>query len=571
MLKDEIQTARDSSPSHIREIALKLNGTLLKEGEVEDLLGKDKQNKRSGNVVVDLLTRRIDYVQQNSATIEKQLNSAEKQLAGVDVLLEPGMENEEGLPMMDIEEELDAEGNEVSSSINQTGESAAEVVEVLRKAGLQKFGKKKEVALEPALKEPLSISPIPPSAGTTTAATGSVSKKATLEPSQGASTESITPKSVSSAEVVDDGPPTKSPLELHGYNDDLAAANFSSGTKVIELDNDNNMVASYPIIPQGESPEDAELRRQMLQYGLSEVGQIVAELDLDRPTVSYSDDDDSDNDYDGYNSEDDNDDDEEEDDYGRSTTPVVTEQYRNRMLKLEQQLNARMLQNIGPQPDASPLAEHVGDIRTMPIPNDDQFDQSLDVSKPTSLNSKNHAGLQKGVRFAEDVDVSQFMSSRQVTAKPNHLLDKAASTITDTTIERSSATFQVSTEAGKRAKVSKPTESGVGSSHLSPMLPTDRFAAIRPVPTGPSGRTLANTITEHVPSSSQPVAPDEFNPIALHREIQAEFHKARNKFIQQQGGFKPTTENEERHVIDEDGNTKKVSRFRAARLKADGL
>ncbi|KAH7397298.1 Prefoldin subunit-domain-containing protein [Pyrenochaeta sp. MPI-SDFR-AT-0127] len=506
MLKDEIQTARDSSPSHIREIALKLNGTLLKEGEVEDLLGKDKQNKRSGNVVVDLLTRRIDYVQQNSATIEKQLNSAEKQLAGVDVLLEPGMENEEGLPMMDIEEELDAEGNEVSSSINQTGESAAEVVEVLRKAGLQKFGKKKE-----------------------------------------------------------------SPLELHGYNDDLAAANFSSGTKVIELDNDNNMVASYPIIPQGESPEDAELRRQMLQYGLSEVGQIVAELDLDRPTVSYSDDDDSDNDYDGYNSEDDNDDDEEEDDYGRSTTPVVTEQYRNRMLKLEQQLNARMLQNIGPQPDASPLAEHVGDIRTMPIPNDDQFDQSLDVSKPTSLNSKNHAGLQKGVRFAEDVDVSQFMSSRQVTAKPNHLLDKAASTITDTTIERSSATFQVSTEAGKRAKVSKPTESGVGSSHLSPMLPTDRFAAIRPVPTGPSGRTLANTITEHVPSSSQPVAPDEFNPIALHREIQAEFHKARNKFIQQQGGFKPTTENEERHVIDEDGNTKKVSRFRAARLKADGL
>ena len=87
---------------------------------------------------MDCNTNKAWLVAAGRMVFRKQLDAAEKRLAGVDVLLEPGMDNEEGLPMMDIEEELDEEGNEVASSVNQTGKAAAEIVEVLRKASIQK-------------------------------------------------------------------------------------------------------------------------------------------------------------------------------------------------------------------------------------------------------------------------------------------------------------------------------------------------------------------------------------------------------------------------------------------------
>src|SRR5690242_2516769 len=288
MFKEEIETADDPSPSQMHIIAQDLEASLLNKKEVDELLGKD----RTANQVVDLVQRRIDYVQQNSATVEKQLDAAEKQLAGVNVLLDPGVDNEEGLPMMDIEEELDEEGNAVSSSVNQTGKGAAEVVEALRKAGLQKaelekmlngvVDKQSPAADAPPVQAPAAplMTEAQPALVETPAAT--LPKPAVPE---------NTKKSVSFADEVGVAPVSRAraALERDGYNEDFDALNFTHGTKVIELDEDENMVASYPIIPQGESPEDAELRRQMLQYGLSEVGQVVAELDLDHPTADYSD------------------------------------------------------------------------------------------------------------------------------------------------------------------------------------------------------------------------------------------------------------------------------------------
>lgn len=104
------------------------------------------------------------------------------------------------------------------------------------------------------------------------------------------------------------------------------------------------------------------------------------------------------------------------------------------------------------------------------------------------------------------------------------------------------------------------------------MLPTPSVPEPPPVPSGPVGRTIANTITEHAPLPSEPQAPDEFDAVLLNREIQAEYHKARNRFIQRQGGFKATEEDEESPIVEErDGKTKKVSRFMAARLKAEGM
>ncbi|OAG18734.1 hypothetical protein CC77DRAFT_940150 [Alternaria alternata] len=507
-LKEEIQEAGDPSPSQIREMARDLELTLLDQKEVEELLCKNSPSERTANQVIDMISRRVDYVRTSSATIEKNLDTAEKKLAGVDVLLEPGMDNEEGEPMMDIEEELDDEGNEVSSSVNQTGKAAAELVEVLRKAGIQKAELEKKNAEEKAQDTP---SPTTPASHT------------------------------------------------------VASLLFPEGTRAIDLEQDD-VDLSNAIIPSDETPEEAELRRQMLQYGMSEIGQIVAELDLDQPTASYSDEEDDD-DYGDYDTEDE----EEEDEYGRSTKPVITEDYRKQMMELEKKLGARMLENVGPESGQHSLEEHIGDIRTMRVKSDDQFDESLGTSSATPATDDTKEPKKKGVRFADNLDISEAPKPVQQPARATQAVAKSTPTMSDTIVERS-AVPATPVEPPKPAKVSKFKSARAAANTAPQVLPTPSVPEPPPVPSGPVGRTIANTITEHAPLPSEPQAPDEFDAVLLNREIQAEYHKARNRFIQRQGGFKATEEDEESPIVEErDGKTKKVSRFMAARLKAEGM
>lgn len=561
MFKEEIEGAEDSSPTQMRTIAQDLGASLLNGKEVDELLGKD----RTANQVVDLVQRRIDYVQQNSATIEKQLDAAEKQLAGVDVLLDPGVDNEEGLPMMDIEEELDEEGNAVSSSVNQTGKGAAEVVEALRKAGLQKADLDKMMQAVGQKKTPAADAlPTPASPASITAEAKAVTPEILLVEDVTSTETETSKKSVSFAKEVEVEPSkARIALEQDGYNEDLDALNFTKGTKVIELDQDDNLVASYPVIPQGESPEDAELRRQMLQYGLSEVGQVVAELDLDNPTAEYSDFDDD------YDDEDEEDEDEDEDEYGRSTRPAVTDDYRKQMLELEKKLGARMLENVGPRSEDDDTVEQAESVRLLKVQKDDKFDDTISATKPKTGASTSG---KKGVRFADDLDiseVSQPVRAPEATTVPA----KPAPTMSDV-IERPTQPFQPPTApSSKPAKVSR-FKSTRATNPPPQTLPNPPAPSPQPIPTGPTNRTLAPTVIEHIaPSSpSSPPPPDEFDPAVLNREIQQEYHKARNKFIQQQGGFKPTAEDEASPIVEErGGQTRRVSRFMAAKLRGEGM
>jgi unconventional prefoldin RPB5 interactor 1 len=563
MLADEVQSVEDATPAQIRTIAQNLDSALLDGKEIEELLGKDLDTKRTANQVVDMISRRIDYVQQNSATIEKQLDAAEKQLAGVDILLEPGMENEEGLPMMDIEEELDEQGNAISSSVSQTGKAAAEIAEVLRKVGIQKaeMEKQKQNGAVQAQQETLdhaSPTPLPPTPAKAAGPTAESTAKSQPSPDRSASEPSK--KSVSFAEDTKPEVPVKaSALEQEGYNDDLEYMNFTRGSKVIELDEDDNELASYPIIPQGESPEDAELRRQMLQYGLSEVGQIVAELDLDDPNAEYSEDE-----------GDETEDEEYEDEYGRSMKPLVTEEYRKQMLELENKLNARMMENVGPQESSDSLAEHVDDVRLLRIRKDEQFDESLGTAKAEA--TKTDAN-KKGVRFADALDVSEAPQPVHQPTAPSEARTKAPPTMSDTIVERSVTGSSAAAAPSKPAKVSRFKSGRSGASQPPQFLPNPTaIPEPQAVPSGPAGRTLAQTITEHEASTTEPDAPDEFDPGVIHREIQAEYNKARNRYIQQNDGFKPTQDDIESPMVeDKDGQTKKVSRFMAARLKGSGV
>ncbi|KAI4680826.1 hypothetical protein J4E81_010010 [Alternaria sp. BMP 2799] len=560
-LKEEIQGASDPSPSQIREMARDLDLTLLDHKEVEELLCKNSPKERTANQVIDMISRRIDYVRTSSATIEKNLDAAEKKLAGVDVLLEPGMDNEEGEPMMDIEEELDDDGNEVSSSVNQTGKAAAELVEVLRKAGVQKAELEKKNAAEAQEASPDAPSTSTPTSHTTPESKSSPSSSEntpTLPSSQASDPEPVK-KSVSFSEEVDVEPipkATPQPAQLDHE------AKFSVDE---ELTQDDYESLANAIIPDDESVEEAELRRQMLQYGMSEVGQIVAELDLDQPTASYSDEEDDD-DYGDYDTEDE----EEEDEYGRSTKPVITEDYRKQMMELERKLGARMLENVGPESGKPSLEDHIGDIRTMKVKSDDQFDESMASPATTPAPADTKESKKKGVRFADDLDISEAPKPVQEPAGAARLPIRSTTTISDTIVERS-AVPAAPVEPPKPAKVSR-FKSARAASNTPQMLPTPPVPEASPVPSGPAGRTLATTITEHAPLPSEPQAPDEFDPVLLDREIKAEYHKARNRFIQRQGGFKATEEDEESPIVEErDGKTKKVSRFMAARLKAEGM
>ncbi|KAF2273616.1 uncharacterized protein EI97DRAFT_147375 [Westerdykella ornata] len=562
MLKEEIQAADNPSPDKMVEIGRSLSASLLDEKEILQLVGKD-QTKRTANQVIDMMSRRVDYVQQNITTVAKQLDAAEKRLAGTSVLLEPDLENEEGLPLMDIQEELDEEGNVISSSVLQPGKSAPEIVDALRKAGIQKLGKQGAAESEEKKDPPSSNQKDNVLTKEEDTKHLQTSDNAPIKSESTAGQPAPAKKSVSFSEDTkpEAVPEGQSALERTGYNDELADYNFTKGTRVIEVDEDDNEIASYPIIPQGESPEDAELRRQMLQYGLSEVGRVVAEIDLDGPDEGYSDE------MEDYDS--DEDESELEDEYGRSLKREITDEYRAKMLELERKLNARMLENVGPRPDTHPLAEFSDDVRTVKIRNDAEFDESM-----SKENTSEAASQKKGVRFADHVDIAPVSPPGKDQIDNPEPGRPAAPTISDTIVERTGpAAEQPSAGSPKPAKVSRFRSARAATTQSSmKMLPTPSVPEPLPVPQGPKGQTLASTIVEHDHQASEPHVPDEFDPVVVNREIQIQYHKMRNRMIQQQGGFKPTQEEEDYPLIEEqDGKTKKVSRFRAARLKADGL
>ena len=597
MLKEEIQNANNPSPAQISRIGRDLGGKLVNEKEVEGFLGKDQSTKRTANQVVDMISRRVDYVQQNITTVEKQLDTAEKKLSGVSVLLKPDMENEEGLPWIDIEEELDDEENVISGKTSQPGKAAPEIVEILRKTGIKK------AELE-GLDDRLGLNGEPSSSTTLISSTNANTANSIKTNATSIIPRSTTPKATPSKKSVSfakdtkleptpkppapprpvyampapepkPAPPTKKAgtLETAGYNESLANYNFTRGTKVVELDEDDNEIASYPIIPQDETPEAAELRRQMLQYGLSEVGAVVAEIDLERPTVEYSgdEDDDMDEDYDDdFDNYEDSEIEEVEDKFGRTTKRVITDGYKKQMMELEKKLNARMMENVGPREDAHPLAEHANDVRSLKILKDEAVDDLLKNAEPADSNIDS----KKGVRFADNVDVSP---APQSVKEPVEALEPTVTrkpTMADSIVERSGAAPQPPTATpSKPAKVSRFKSAKTSSAKPTiNMLPPQPIPEPQPFPTGPSGQIVANEVVEKTTQPSDHQAPDEFDPIVVNRQIQAEYHKLRNTMINRQGGFMPDDDEKDDPLMEErNGKMKKVSRFMAARLKSEEL
>ena len=551
-LKEEILAA-NPTPNRKELVALArgYQGELVTNKEIEDILGASAS--RTAAQVVNLLDRRIDYVEQNVKTIEKQIGAAEKKLAAATVISTPDVRNDEGLPLTEIVEELDEEGNIISSHTSTPGSAKPQLLEVLQKAGVKDLP-------EPAPQPRIISSQVEKNIKTPQAAPES--KK----------------KGVKFSDDTKTGPEGQKSKTAKRVEEIMSLARQQDAKPT-----------EPPIIPTDESLEDAALRREMLQYGMSEVGAVVAELELEEDS------DWTEEDYgqDGTSSTDD------EDEFGRSTGNVVDTALRQRMVELEERLGVRMMENIGNKASEYDIVkEGIGRIKINGQDESSQADgdsmaQAASGKPPQGDKSENSpTSAKKSVRFSEKLDIASAHQPPAPVANPQkHITDPVSDIVERTSPKQAvSPTTPKKTSRFRSARTATPNIingplASSSASSISPLLSLQPVIPSAPkpfstsiqfspaeertriMPTGPEGRTLASTIVEReVPLNASAAEPDELDPQLLHQEVATEYHKMRNRMIQRQGGFLKEEEGEIVPFTEEEGGPKKMSRFKAARL-----
>lgn len=590
-LKEEIMSKPNPTTEDLLEIGRDFNGEALTVVEIDDILNL-KDTPRTVKQVVDLLDKRLEYVSKNVEDTGKLLMAAEKKMQRAEMVredLEGGGMDDEGLPVTEITEELDENDNIISYKTSNPGAQKGQLLDVLKKAGVteqdlaemaqngaNKPEQPKPVAQKPTVKQPEvkkveAKKPHPLSQVT-------VSDKEVLETDSLPETLpgiTIQPKKkgVSFASDTKPGPdtfPSATQKKIEAIMSLASAQNAPIPSEGPEA----------PIIPEDEDEEDARMRREMLAYGMSEMGSVVAELELE---------DGSDWDEDDYTDEEITDDDEEEDQYGRSTRKVVDEDMHKRMRELEEKLGVRGLINVGskPPPDVSmeKFTPEAG-IAQLKITQEDVDSQAKLATeeelkssfKDTKLDANGNVvpkKAKKGVSFNTQLDISP--APEPVKAALPDKQKPVAAPISDIVERKPLEAIAAPKVPEPPKKVSKFKAARAGAGPSAPFLPPafQPVRSDRAVPSGPENTTLASTIIERDSiSTDNVVEPDELDPGLLQQEVAMEYHKKRNNMIQKEGGF-----NEKRELVAPDGTildeqlfeadgkpVKKMSRFMAARL-----
>lgn len=535
-----------------------LGGELVNDDEIQQILGGKQGITRSRGQVVDLIGRRIDYVKQNVATMEKRLRVAEDELYNMDSIDAPV--DGGAFAVKEIMEELDEEGNVVSSSINTPGDQASQLLETLKKAGVEDI----------------------PENFTTTATSGDAPNGATPSAPEQKAENGDTAEDQSQRTTT-----STSPLsETNGASAQEEEIDLSKPVSLVTAEDR----AQPPVTDIDESVEDASLRREMLQYGIDEVGAIVAELELDEEGSEFSVDEDE---YDWDDEE------ENEDEFGRSHT-VLSDEYHQQMRELEAKLNVRGMYNMGKNSAGFPE-----DIR------EDLEKPSAAVVSQDEPESSKGKKPKKRVAFADDLDIAPAPEAPAVERKTLPPQPDVP-VLLDAIVERTDPTQAAPAAAEERpkkfskfksARASTATDDTTGSSIIPPTTPKpSKFAEGRArkqvnavpsnttpelfpatpkepkpfsapitvpwepaVPQPPEGKTLADQLVEReiTPGAAAP-EPDELDESIHRREIASEFYKVRNRMIHQQGGF---VNNEQEHELIEEEGQPRISKFRAARMR----
>lgn len=379
------------------------------------------------------------------------------------------------------------------------------------------------------------------------------------------------------------------------WTTNIKDASLSGHAAAPDIGSDNGKSVSSekpfsPVVPTGESPEDALLRHQMLKYNMEDVGAVVAEIDLE-DEADWSDE----GEYDVFEEiigdEDDEEENEDEDEFGRTKRRVIDDRYRMEMLELERKLNQKVMQNLGLDVHSGDLNKHEirnevvhnGEQATRPDPSlihqvlkiesEMQDSPSLDASH--SLRTGQPQPQRVGISTTKlsnslqsTKKVSRFKASRKgvsaedKNAPPTPPTSAPKALVASTIVERS---------------ISKPLPLITVSQPKPPVISS--IVEKQPLPLSPAGTPITESnpytpsTSKEINSSTVAIEPDGLEPSLLQHQVATEYHRMRNRMIQRQGGFLASAEEEASGgmvSLDEEEGGKKVSRFKAARLRSMG-
>lgn len=553
-LKEEVEELpRDPPPNEqLRRIRRDFDSKLLSKKEINEILGKN--DLRALDQIVSVLSRRMDYVEQNIDSLTKLLETEENRLAAAETVAQPdaATDEESGLPIADIIEELDDDDNVINVRVRGAADAEPKIVEALKKMGI------KEEDL-PETDEALAASPKrgeadkEPAPGSAPTTSGSQESAPHDEPSS-------RKKSVSFAEDTKPGedqvePPTSS-----------RAA--QTRERVMQQARDQEaMDMSSAVIPDNESAAESQLRREMLEYSMSEIGPVVAELQLEE---DYSDDED-DLEWAGVDEEGEETDEDGEDELGRSKRSCVTSDYIKRMQELEKRLNVQSAFTVGKsETEPKKLDEGIGRISI------------VSESSPSAAASPASAPREKkSVSFAPELDIAPESVAQPLSdGKPKERKIAHVGDIVEKTAEPEmlkdpeEPPKRVSRFKKERGTVASPSPSQGGALPPGPaQLPTNFFpagASAPTEPTPPEHETMSHTVVER-PTAPDATEPDDMDDTMLYQAAAVEYNRLRNQMIQKQGGFTEqdgAIDSETGLVpLDEElGGPKRMSKFKAARL-----
>lgn len=546
-LKEEVQAlAETSTAEELRRVRAGFDGELLVGKELDEVFG---QQQRSRDQIVNVLDRRIDYVSQNVRCLQTQLEKAELEIFDAEASNEQGAVNENGPAMTDIVEELDKDGNVLSFRLNRPGDALPRVKAALEKAGID------APSLEPASAVPQQH-----------VNTVSHPKK---EP--GKKVKESIPLPPESTPAQDAIPPVS------------RMAKRVDG--IMKTAKEQEKISSQPAtIPDDEDPDEAALRQQMLNYSMGEMGALVAELNLEE------DDDDDDLDDDEWLEADeidlDDDDDEEEDKYGRFTGRMITDKYQRRMLELETKLGVKSrftqkLEEEAQEEDSDDDdGEGIGRIRIQAKPTPSPASSSAAPTK-SIVKDKNSAKNEpkKGVRFANELDIAEGAEPSSTSADTKADSTDIVEPMSEFIVERKPASTPAAAPSKQRpSRFKKAKAAGGAPTAAAPGIPKGPFDVPssffaqrgeqedRPVPTGPEGKTIADTLVEKG-SVARPADPSELDDNMVHMGVAEEHHRLRSRFIRRDGqGFATEREVHVQSLEEAEGTGDHISRFKAARL-----
>ncbi|KAL9111460.1 MAG: hypothetical protein Q9227_004138 [Pyrenula ochraceoflavens] len=517
-LKEEISLlGEDPSSDDMLNCARDFGAETLNDEEIRSVIGEGRQTQQQ---VVSRLSNRVEYVARNIAIIKRQLSEAQRKRNALLLIEDPEHRNEAALPMTEITEQLDEEGNVVTSSVQTADKSVPQLVDVLQKAGV------KDILLSDGVIQ-------------------SNKEKPGLDPGP-------TPKAIEDT-------PDKAIEDVQSQHKASKPPQGTSSHPDINSESSSDSGLSSPKVPSEESPDDAKLRQEMIEYTRGELGAIVAELELEEGDQ----DNDSDASIHDFMDEedmqlDDSEDSDGEDEFGRNLKSPLTEAYHQEMVALERKLNAKSLQNLGPDPKGLPQDVHTD----LSKPNNESK-----PLKPEKASPSQHKKTKK-VSFAKDLDIAPDAKDSPIAPT----LQKASNTkdnlpLSSSILERSgnhsSASLPDRPRPPRDKKQSRFEATRLGSTNTLPDSSDQRAADIENNPTSLAEKIQSDMVIERSSSGSRPKVPtlEELDADLHRKEIAGEYHRMRNRMIARQGGFTDEAELEEEPMW-EDEPQKKFCNFK---------